>query len=140
MFHYVPELPAVIEHLTVRDLPGTGDCRIVNVRTLGGNGRLIIGSARRPNGTSTPHVWGKSPAGERVDVACPTCTLEAVHAILTVSDYTITNVEVVADGPPGLPENTRYLKMAVAIRDLQATLGEHAASLHSQRAPGWGEK
>lgn len=122
-FHFLPELPAAVEHLTGRDLPGNGDCRIANVRALGPDGRLIIGLARNATGTTMPHVWGESVAGERVDLSCQTCRTMAIHAALVISDYTINKVEVFNEDVPGLPQNIRYLKAALTVEKVRAALG-----------------
>lgn len=122
-FHFLPELPAAVEHLTGRDLPGNGDCRIANVRALGPDGRLLIGLARNATGTTMPHVWGESVAGERVDRSCQTCRTMAIHAVLGISDRTINKVEVFNKDIPGLPQNIRYLKAALAVEKVRAALG-----------------
>lgn len=121
-FHFLPELPAMVEHVTGRDLPGNGDCRIANVRALGGDGYLLIGLARNAGGQMMPHVWGESPQGDRVDVSCKTCRTVAVHAILAITDYSAAKVQVYKH-VPGLDQNIRYLKMALTVEKVRALLG-----------------
>lgn len=121
-FHFLPELPAVVEHVTGRDLPGNGDCRIANVRALGGDGYLLIGLARNAAGTVMPHVWGETPQGDRVDVSCRTCRTVAVHAILAITDYHASKVAIYKQ-VPGLDQNIRYLNMALTVEKVRSFLG-----------------
>lgn len=122
VFHFLPELPAVVEHVTGRDLPGNGDCRIANVRALGGDGYLLIGLARNAGGQMMPHVWGETPQGDRVDVSCQTCSTVAVHAILAIEDYSAAKVQVYKH-VPGLDQNIRYLKVALTVQKVRSLLG-----------------
>lgn len=118
-----PEGLAVLEHVSGRDLLGIGDCRISAVRALGPDGRLLVGTARRHNGTVTPHVWGVSPEGRRVDLSCPACPIVATQAALTIEDYTVTNVQILAPDVPGLAMNIRYLRAALPVEKVRALLG-----------------
>ena len=108
MYRHAPGMLALIEH-TINFPPNT--CRIVNIKELKGTGTVMWGVIRNNNtGATIEHVWGIDNNGNNIDLTCSdiVCSKTGVCAAITVKDYNIIGMTMLASECPLAMSNLKY--------------------------------
>ena len=108
MYRHMPSALAVIEH-TTNFPPNT--CRILNIKELKGTGTVMWGVIRNNNtGATIEHVWGIDNNGNNIDLTCSdiVCSKTGVCAAITVKDYNIIGMTMLASECPLVMSNLKY--------------------------------
>jgi hypothetical protein len=121
LYHIAPFAKAVVEHAL--DTPITyGECRVKNIPP-DGNGYILIGEVKTPDGRKLYHARGYTGDLELYDLTCRKCKMPEYDLAMKISNYSVKAMDFRVYSLRSVL-GYLYMRAALAVRSLKHEISD----------------